>query len=222
MNRIFFTGLINIILSLVCDIHILGSINIPSKEGCIIVSNHLGRLDVLLVYQLIKREDIIMGIAEKYKRYAFFRLAAKSLNAIWIDRYNVDFKALRRILRELRDGGILVLAPEGTRSPTQSLVEGKHGAAYLAYKTGLQIIPVAITGTEDDLVVRNMKRLKKSGVIVRIGNKFVLPKDSYGKQSASLKKYTEEIMCQIAALLPPEYRGVYSDHPRLRELITNT
>jgi len=222
MNSIFFRWLINVILSLTCKIQLFGEPNIPDKGGCIVVSNHLGRLDVLLVYKQIKRNDIILGIAEKYQKYTLYRIAAKSLNAIWLDRYKVDFKALRLILKRLKAGGVLVMAPEGTRSPTGALIEGKHGAAYLAFKTNLPILPVAITGTEDQTIIRNLKRLKKSSVIIHIGNKFYLPTSSYEKQSDALVNYTDEIMCQIAALLPPGYRGIYTAHPRLHDLIADT
>ena len=61
-----------ILIILTCDIEINGIENIPLKGGCIIASNHLGRLDALLVYHVIKRDDIILTVAEKYQKVLFF------------------------------------------------------------------------------------------------------------------------------------------------------
>ena len=79
-------------------------------------------------------------------------MAVRSLNGTWIDRYNADFGAIRTVLRRLKAGGILAIAPEGTRSETESLIIGKHGTAFLGLKSQVPIIPVGITGTEDRVV----------------------------------------------------------------------
>jgi len=80
------------------------------------------------------------------------------------------------------------------------------------------VIPVAVTGTEDELVLDQLKRLKRANVRVRVGRPFYLPRPKGQDREAILERNTDEIMCRIAALLPESYRGVYSDHPRLREL----
>jgi 1-acyl-sn-glycerol-3-phosphate acyltransferase len=54
---------------------------------------------------------------------------------------------------------------------------------------------------------------------VRIGQPFILPPLQGQDRDAALQEYTDEIMCRIAVLLPPDYRGVYADHPRLRQLV---
>jgi 1-acyl-sn-glycerol-3-phosphate acyltransferase len=214
----FFRLFINIILSITCTIDVFGEELVPKTGGCIIASNHLGRLDPLFVYKILNRNDIIMAVAEKYQKIAFFRIAVKALGAIWIDRFNVDFSALRQILKRLKEGGIMVIAPEGTRSPTKALIEGKPGAAYLAAKSNLPIYPVAITGTEDKNVIGNLKRFRKTYVTIRVGKPFTLAPITSSAQKEILKDYSDEIMCQIAALLPPIYQGVYSNHPRLNEI----
>jgi 1-acyl-sn-glycerol-3-phosphate acyltransferase len=212
--------LIDLIIVLTCKIQVEGEDTIPDVGGCIIASNHLGRLDVFLVYKIIKRTDIIMGIAEKYQKYAIFRFIAKTLNATWIDRMGADYKALRQILRRLQDGGILVIAPEGTRSQHEALIAGKSGAAFLAAKAKVPVIPVALTGTEDRLVKQNLLKLKRSTIRIRVGDPFLIPTLKGGRSSEKLGYYTDEIMCQIASLLPDNYRGAYSKHPRLKELLS--
>ena len=100
------------------------------------------------------------------------------------------------------------------------MAEGKPGVAYLAMKAGLPILPVALTGTEDRVVVDQLKHLKKSEIKVIVGPAFTLPPVKGREREAALKEYTDEIMCRIGALLPEKYRGVYAEHPRLKELLT--
>jgi 1-acyl-sn-glycerol-3-phosphate acyltransferase len=219
MFRKLFCFLINSIVFLTCDLDVIGVEKIPSEGGCIVTANHLGRLDAILVYAIIHREDIILTIAEKYKKSLFFRSAAKSLDGIWIDRFNPDIKALREVLNRLQNGGILVIAPEGTRSEMEKLMEGKSGAAYLGAKTQLPIFPVGIVGTEDRIVKSRLKKMSKSRVIIRVGDPFFLPPLPKKNRSVFLDFYTDEIMCQIGRLLPPKYHGFYTAFPRLKELL---
>ena len=80
-------------------------------------------------------------------------------------------------------------------------------------------MPVAVIGTEDRAILENLKRFRRSKIIVRGGDPFTieLPKGK-GREQA-MRAATDEIMCRIAVMLPEKYRGVYSDHPRLKELL---
>ena len=119
----------------------------------------------------------------------------------------------------MKAGGILVIAPEGTRSKTEAMAEGKPGVAYLALKGGLPIVPVGLTGTEDRAVLERLKHFKKSEIKIIVGRPFNLPPIQRKDRDVFLKQYTDEIMCQIGVLLPEKYRGVYAEHPRLKELL---
>jgi 1-acyl-sn-glycerol-3-phosphate acyltransferase len=217
-------SLVRWLVRLVAIVEVVGTENVPSQGGYILASNHLGRLDAALVYSLLDRDDIILMVAEKYRKYRFFRWLVKEFNAIWLDRYNADWGALRETMSRLRNGWVLAAAPEGTRSPTEALLPGKPGLAYMAAKTGLQVVPVAIYGTEDRVVFSRLKRLTRLHVHVQAGMPFQLPPldgASGSQREEALRRYTDEIMCQIAAMLPVQYRGVYSDHPRLKELLSS-
>jgi len=100
------------------------------------------------------------------------------------------------------------------------MAEGKPGVAYLALKAGLPIVPVGLVGTEDRVVVEHLKRFKKSEIKIVVGEPFSLPPIQRKNREESLKQQTDEIMCRIGALLPEKYRGVYAEHPRLKELLT--
>lgn len=206
------------ILRVIARIEIIGNIDYQTG-GFIITANHVGRLEAFLVILLADRDDIILILAEKYKAYAFWRYVAEKVDAIWINRFDADFGALRVVLKRLQNGEVLAVAPEGTRSPTEALLPGRPGAAYLAAKTGLPIIPIGIVGTEDRVVKQRLKRLRRLDITIRVGQPYCLPPLPRRDRDEWLQEQTDEIMCQIAALLPPDHRGVYADHPRLHELL---
>ncbi len=209
-------------MSLVCITQTEGADGLPKQGGCILAMNHLGRMDVLFAYTAVPRSDMILTVAEKYQKVAFFRWAARSLNALFIDRYNNDLKTLRQVIRRLQTGEVLGIAPEGTRSQTEQLISGKPGAAYIAAKTGVPVFPTAVTGSEDRVVLANLKRLKRTPVSIKIGTPFYIPALPKKGRDEALQAHTEEIMCQIAALLPAKYHGVYQNHPRIAELQQQT
>ena len=216
---LFLRSTIDFLIPLAAQVEVHGLENLPRTGGYITVGNHLGRIDIPLVYYLLDRDDVILLVAEKYRKYRLARWMVKQLDAIWLDRFATDVHALRRTLERLKAGGVLVIAPEGTRSPTGGLITGKTGSSYLAAKSGLPVFPVAATGTEDALVKQQLRRLKRLNIAVRVGPPFHVPPLDRGDREAMLQESTDEIMCRIAAMLPESYRGVYADHPRLKELL---
>lgn len=211
----FITRLIG---KLVARVDISGLEKIPKTGGCMIASNHNGRLEVLLVYALLPRNDLIMIAAEKYHKNVLWRWLGNRLKVIWVERFNADLHAVREVMKRLQHGEVFCVAPEGTRSKAETLQQGRHGAAYMAARAGVPIIPAGITGTEDRVVADNLRRFKRSTVTVRLGDAFSLPSLPPKDRDAVLEAYTDEIMCRIAALLPEKYQGVYANHPRLREI----
>jgi 1-acyl-sn-glycerol-3-phosphate acyltransferase len=136
-----------------------------------------------------------------------------------VDRYNADVNAIREVLRRLKRGGVVVLGPEGTRSPASSLIRGWDGASYIAARSGLPILPVGITGSGDKEVVERLKHFRRLQIELHVGPAFTLPPLDKDTRDEKLADYTEEIMCRIATELPESYRGIYADHPRLHVLL---
>jgi 1-acyl-sn-glycerol-3-phosphate acyltransferase len=209
----------NLVLGRIANIEIIGSIDYP--EGAYIATaNHIGRLEVLLVLVLAGRNDIVILLAEKYRDYAIWRYVADKTDAIWVNRFDADLGAMKEVLKRLKQGHVLAIAPEGTRSPTEALIEGKPGAAFLASKANVPIIPIGVVGTEDRIVKSRLKRFQKLSITARVGRPYLLaPHEKGENRDVYLQTQTDEIMCRIAALLPPDHRGVYAGHPRLRELL---
>jgi 1-acyl-sn-glycerol-3-phosphate acyltransferase len=214
-----FRFIVRLILNSIAHIETTGFENIPAKGGYVIAVNHIGRLDAALPYYIFDRPDIIMVVAEKYEKYAFFRWLVRITNGMFIDRYHTDFGAIRETLRRLQQGQLLTMTPEGTRSKSGNLLQAKPGGIYLAWKAGVPILPAAITGCEDAVVKERLKHFKRLDIKALAGPAFSLPPIAGKDRDAAMQQYTDEVMCRIAALLPPERRGFYADHPRLRELL---
>ena len=194
---------------------VTGMENVPRQGPFLFVLNHLSIFDVPFTLFISPRQ-MVMFCADKWRTVPGAGQLADLMGVIWVVRGEPDMDAVKLSLNHLKAGGVLALAPEGTRSRGGGLLEGKTGAAFLADRTSVPIVPVGMWGT--DKVAGNLKRLRRSVVHAAIGKPFCLPPNGRAK-GETLKEYTDIIMCHIAALLPPEYRGLYADHPKLHELL---
>jgi 1-acyl-sn-glycerol-3-phosphate acyltransferase len=211
--------IIRLILNIIARIDVIGFDNLPAGRGYVIAANHIGRLDAAMPYYLLERPDIIVMVAEKYQKYAFTRWLTRLVNGIFIDRYKADVGALRQTLRRLQAGGILTMTPEGTRSRSGNLIEARPGGIFLAWKAGVPILPVAITGTEDAVVKDRLRHFKRLQIKLVAGPAFTLPPVQGKDRDVLMQQYTDEVMSRIAVLLPEDRRGAYAQHPRLMELL---
>src|SRR6266511_909710 len=219
--RNFIRWLIRLIFNLIARVEVRGYEHLPKEGSFVITTNHLGIVDVPIAFYALDRWDMFVMIGEKWQNVGLFRWVGKYFNFVFIDRFNPDIKTLRKVISLMEENNILVIAPEGTRSRTGSLIEAKPGASYLATKLNRPIVPVGITGTEDQALIVNLKKLRRGHITVTAGQSFMLPPLPRENRDEVLKQYTDEIMCHIAALLPGKYRGVYANHPRLKELLQN-
>ena len=217
--RNFLRWLVRFLLRLIARVEVRGYENLPAENSYLLATNHIGILDALMPFYALGRWDIYIPVAEKWEQNRFLNWLGKYFNFVFIDRYNPDIKAMRKLIRLMEDGNLLAISPEGTRSRVGSLIEAKPGVTYLATKLNRPIVPVAITGTEDKVILGNLKRLKRSHITITAGPHFTLPPVPREGRDEMLKQYTDEIMCRIATLLPEKYRGVYAEHPRLKELL---
>ena len=218
--KYFLRWLIRAIFNLIAHVEVKGYEYLPKEGSFVIATNHLGIVDAPIAFYALDRWDMFVMIAEKWEKTALFRFLGKYFNFIFIDRFNPDIKALRKVINLMEENNILVIAPEGTRSRVGSLIEAKPGVSYLATKLNRPIVPVALTGTEDQALFGNLKRLRRAHITVTAGPTFTLPPLPRPNRDEALKQYTDEIMCHIAAILPEKYRGFYAEHPRLKELLS--
>ena len=211
--------IIRLVITAVAKVEPKGYENLPKGGGFVIAVNHLGFLDAPLAYYALDDWNLFIPVAEKWAENPILRWLGKHLNAIFIDRFNPDLKAMREMMKRMEEGQTLVIAPEGTRARDEKMAQGKPGVAYLASKMGWTILPVAISGSEDRIVIQNLKRLRRSVIKLTAGKPFTLPSFPKQDREEKLQEYTDEIMCRVAVLLPEHNRGFYADHPRLKELL---
>lgn len=212
-------SVVRFILKLIADIELNGLEKVPAGNALVAV-NHLGRLDPAILLYAVDREDIILPVAEKYRDHPLFGALGRVVNVVWLNRFEADYSALRKILERMKQGGLMVIAPEGTRSKTEALQEAKMGVTFLALKSGYPVVPVALTGTEDRSVVENLKHLRRTKINVTIGDPYYVTLPPGKGREAAMHQATDELMSRIAAMLPEKYRGIYADHPRVKELLS--
>jgi 1-acyl-sn-glycerol-3-phosphate acyltransferase len=182
--------------------------NIPPAGPVILMINHVSFLDPFVVAASMPRLVTAMSKAENFA-IPFWGWVFKLYGAIPVRRGEVDRKALKGALDALKTDTLLLVAPEGTRSRTRALQTAHDGMAYIAQRSGATIVPVAITGSPE--FRRYIKRLRRTPVHIQVGKPFSLRAHARKIERETLRAMTTEAMYQLAAVLPPEYRGVYND-----------
>jgi len=206
-------GVIRFLLRLLTRVEVRGMEYIPDRGPYLLLTNHLHWLDPPVIMAIYPYQAYLFA-AEKWEKHWFFGPLFRSLDAVFVQRGEVDRKALRQALNVLKGGGVLGMAPEGTRSKTGGLQRGRSGAAYMAYRTGAKLMPVVTWGQEGFLsALRHLRRVR---MYVVFGPPFEAPPVEGKASAAEVKALSEEIMYHLAAMLPPKYRGVYSDVPDKR------
>lgn len=195
-----------IIARLPSRLELIGLENLPDKPPYLLVTNHLSAFDLPLILFVLPHK-IRAFAASKHRSNPLFGPILEAADTVWVRRGEVDRQALRQALAILERGEALGVAPEGTRArESHALQEGKPGAAYIATRAGVSIVPVGIAGTEK--IAHNLLRLRRTPVRMEFGEPFRLPETGHVR-SEKLQQYTDLIMHRIADLLPEAYRGVY-------------
>ncbi len=191
------------LLSLVARVRLRGRYNVPKHGPFLIAANHLSWTDIPLVPLLLPGKVVYMAKEE----YFTSRLAwlVRFMGAFPVKRGEGDRQALRAAEEQLKKGNVVVLFPEGTRSKSKTMAKGHAGLGMIALRSGVPVVPVAIWGSE--------KVLKEVGprVVISYGEPMVFKPKGAKMTREDIDNATEETMRAIAAMLPPEYRGIYSE-----------
>jgi len=182
--------------------------NVPAEGPAILIINHIAYVDPMIVMNVLSRNIVPLAKIEVYN-YPLVGIFPRLWEVIPVRRDEVDRRAVKMVLEVLDSGEIVLVAPEGTRSP--QLQRGKEGVAYLATRSGAPVVPVAIIGSEGFPALRFSSPWSGSGAYVRFGKSFVYRSEFQRAKLDKLRKLTDEAMYQLASLLPAERRGVYSD-----------
>jgi 1-acyl-sn-glycerol-3-phosphate acyltransferase len=196
---------------LLARMDVTGREHIPQTGPLIVAANHMHVLDLPVVFAVVPRRQTVFA-ANKWRGKLGGWIMHVFADAIFVERGEPDRQALAKALEVVKEGGALGVAPEGTRSRTGGLIEGKPGTVYLASRSGAPILPIAVWGQER--AMGRWAQLRKADIHVRIAEPMVLPPGAERARAAELATYTDDLMLTIARMMPPDYRGVYRDRVR--------
>ena len=183
--------------------------NLPKKGPALVIINHLGDADAVLLGASLPYPIDALGKIELHEHPVVGGIF-RAYGVIWIHRGRPDRKALHAALEGLAEGRVIAMAPEGRESVTGALEDGNEGAAFIALKSGAPIVPVVMTGTENSHIYGHMKRFKRAPVTFTVGKPFVLHESA--NRRTRLQDGTRQIMETLADMLPESYRGSYNSH----------
>ncbi|HOG48134.1 MAG TPA: lysophospholipid acyltransferase family protein [Anaerolineae bacterium] len=198
-------AIVTFLFRALCRFEVMGLENVPASGPVLLVLNHIHMLDAPAAMVAMPRQIKLLA-ARKWSRHPV-GLLLRAVGAAFINRGEVDRRALRYALQALEEGHVFGIAPEGTRSKTHQLQAARGGVAFLAYHSGAPLLPAAVTGVEH--AIPALLRLRRATVRVTIGKPFMLPALDHKPRSEELLELADGVMRHVAELLPPEYRGVY-------------
>lgn len=130
---------------LYCRVRVFNVRHVPQKGGVLIISNHQSFLDPVLAGMGVPREMHFMARDTLFDNPGFGRLI-RSVNAFPVRRGEADISAIKETLRRLRDGQVVLLFPEGTRSEDGTIKPFMAGVGSIARKAGVPVVPALVDG----------------------------------------------------------------------------
>jgi len=204
------------LLSLIFRPKVEGLSHVPTNGPAIIASNHLSFSDSIFMPLVIPRRVTFLAKSEYFTGKGIKGRATaatfRALGQVPVDRSGgrSSEAALETGLQILREGKLLGIYPEGTRSPDGRLYRGRTGIARMALESGVPVIPVAMIDT--DKIQPPGKKLPK---IMQVGIRFGAPLDFSRYEGMSgdrfiLRSVTDEIMYALMDLGGQEYVDMYA------------
>lgn len=182
---------------------------IPHTGPLITYVNHTGTVEAPLVFtQLMPRKATGLAKIETWDNW-FLGWVFTLWGIIPVHRGEADMEAMRKCLDMLSNGYFLGMSPEGTRSKNGALLRAHGGIALLALKSGSPLLPIGQWGSQH--FGSNIKKFKRTQVKIKVGRRFFL--DARGERVTKeiRQQMADEMMYQLAKLLPEELRGEYAD-----------
>lgn len=221
-NRIvrwLFRPVFRLLFHILCRVKIQGLENIPAGESYLVAINHISLYEPPFILAFWPRPLEAVGAVEIWSRKGQSVLA-RLYGGIQVHRGQFDRQLIDQMISAVQSGYPLLIAPEGGRTHTIGMRRGHPGAAYIADKTNLKIVPVGIEGTSDDLFARLLAaffgRAPRVQLEMHIGPPIQLPailgRGEVRRQA--LQDNVDRIMVHIGNLLPEAYHGEYAHQIR--------
>jgi 1-acyl-sn-glycerol-3-phosphate acyltransferase len=176
-------------------VHVTGIEHVPTEGAYIVAPTHRSILDVPFAAFITRRTICFLAKEELFAKPILSRLFT-ALGAVRVERGTADRGALRALESALRDGTPVAVFPEGTRSSGPEITPLFDGAAFLAVKVGVPIIPVAIGGSEGILPKgKVLPRIRRVAVVV--GEPIVPPVLEGRARRAAATRLTEELHAEL-------------------------
>jgi 1-acyl-sn-glycerol-3-phosphate acyltransferase len=209
LSQRFLVTLFRALTGSVFRIHDEALASIPKRGPLIIVSNHINIMEVPLIYTHLQPRPVHgLVLADRWKN-PVVAWGLDTCGAIPLKRDAGNLESIHRSLDVLSAGEILLIMPEGTRSGDGRLQDAHPGVSLLALKSSAPLLPIAFHGGEQ--YKQNIKKFKRTDFYIKVGKLFHLNAAGEIVSGIVRKQMANEIMYQVAALLPPAYRGSYSD-----------
>ena len=203
------TGLIKFGTSIICRIEKDDLEKVQPEGPLIAYANHIGQLEVPLIFTHLRPRPVTaMAKAESWDN-KLFNWLFNIWNLIPVRRGEVDMDAIRQSIQMIKDGYIFGISPEGTRSGDGKLLAAHPGIVPIALRTKAPLQPIAHWGAEN--FPENIKRLRRTDFHIRVGEPFYLDAQGERVTREIRQQMVDEMMYQLAKLLPEEYRGYYAD-----------
>ena len=196
-----------IVFAIIARVRLSGLENVPAEGPFIIASIHLSWFDVPLIPAYFARPVIYMAKEETFQSRIGWLV--RFMGAFPVKRGEADRHALRTAAEQLKEGNIIVIFPEGTRSKTHTMARGHSGLGMIALRSGVPVLPVAVTGSE------NLLKKFRPRVTITYGQPMILKPQNQKVTREDIDAATEQVMHRIAEMLPPAYRGAYSEEQQL-------
>ena len=192
-------------------VKIVGKENIPYGKSYVVAMNHVSIFDPPFVAAFWPEALEIIGAEDVFAKPGQGQLL-KLYGVIPVHRGDYDRALLTRIIRIIKSGFPLLIAPEGRRSHVTAMRRAKPGVAYIIERTNVLVLPVGLIGTTGDYWQR-ARRGEKPLLEMRIGKPVHLPEiTSKGTERHEARQRNADlVMSHLAGLLPEEYRGVYAE-----------
>lgn len=194
---------------IICDIETQDLDRIPEKGPAIVIVNHVNYLELPIIYPRV-RTNMATGYS-KVENWdnPLFNMVFTNWDLIPLERGEADVTAMRKGFKALEENRVLFITPEGTRSHDGRMQQAKPGVVLMALRSGAPVWPIACYGGEN--FAENLKHLRRTDYHVVVGDPFTVESNGTRITSAVRQQIVDEMMYQIAALLPPTYRGYYKD-----------